>query len=193
MENNSLQIGLCFTLSHWWQVPGKVLNLCNCWATVWFSAEWILEALQSPLSLWWSHYELCHRCFINWEKCWNIAREQLILYGSPMDRAGKSLRSRSIPLSCKEERWMWFVLENKSQVLVLSTASLVTSLLALKIAPGMFCVADGNGELDSPCCQILVSFLSETKADWSLNILRDFGWTGNVCWSLKLNTHFCLT
>lgn len=66
-------------------------------------------------------------------------------------------------------------------MLVLSTASLVTSLLALKIAPGMFCVADGNGELDSPCCQILVSFLSETKADWSLNILRDFGWTGNVC------------
>lgn len=103
MVNNSLQIGLCLSLSHLWQVPGKVLNLCNCWATAWFSAKWILEAFQSPLWLWWSHYELCHRHFIIWEKCWNIAREWLILYGSPTDRAGKSLRSWSIPLSSEEE------------------------------------------------------------------------------------------
>lgn len=31
-------------------------------------------------------------------------------------------------------------------------SSAVASLLALKTAPVMFCVADGSGELGPPCC-----------------------------------------
>lgn len=161
MENNSLQIEFCFTLSHWLEVSGKVLNLCSCWATVIFCKmdPWGIAASSMIMMITlWTVSRTLHNLREVLKYCWRVADS----LWKPVDRAGKSLGSCSIPWCCGEQRWTWFVLENKNQVLGLSLSSAVALLLALKIAPVMFCVADGSAELGPPCCWIPGQFSSKS-------------------------------
>lgn len=134
------------------------------------------------------------RHFIIWEKCWNIAREWLILYGSPTDRAGKSLRSWSIPLSCEEEMGMICSGEQKPSAGFehVPIWSLITCFenCTCDILCGWWEWRAGSSLL-SDTGSVFFQELKQTG-------VRSFWETLDrecllISESLKLNTHFCLT
>lgn len=98
----------------------------------------------------WTVSQMLHNLREMLKYCWRAADSLWKPYGQSWKVSEEQihpsvLQGREVDVICSGEQ---------NQVLVLSMASLVTSLLALKIAPLMFCVADGNGELAPPCCQI---------------------------------------